>query len=84
MFILWANNYLMSTTKTLEQGKWMLTVCYYHVTYEFQSESTLYSLPECQETQTVVLVSFCWIWTGLLPLYTGRYESFKFRTFKLL
>ena len=26
------------------------TVCYYHVTYEFQSESALYSLPECQET----------------------------------
>ena len=25
-----------------------LTVCYYHVTYEFQSESTLCSLPECQ------------------------------------
>ena len=25
-------------------------VCYYHVTYEFQSESTLYSLPECQGT----------------------------------
>ena len=27
-----------------------MTVCYYHVTYEFQSESTLYSLPECQGT----------------------------------
>ena len=27
-----------------------LTVCYYHVTYEFQSESKLYSLPECQLT----------------------------------
>ena len=27
-----------------------LTVCYYQVTYEFQSESTLYSLPECQGT----------------------------------
>ena len=26
-----------------------LTVYYYHVTYQFQSESTLYSLPECQE-----------------------------------
>ena len=26
------------------------TVCYYHATYEFQSESTLYSLPECQGT----------------------------------
>ena len=27
-----------------------LTLCCYHVTYEFLSESTLYSLPECQET----------------------------------
>ena len=25
-------------------------VCYYHVKYEFQSESTLYSLSECQGT----------------------------------
>ena len=24
------------------------TVCYYHVAYEFQSESTPYNLPECQ------------------------------------
>ena len=29
-------------------NKKFLTACYYHVTYEFQSESTLYSLPECQ------------------------------------
>ena len=28
----------------------LLTVCYYHVTYEFQSESTLHSLSECQGT----------------------------------
>ena len=27
-----------------------MTVCYYDVTYEFESESTLYSLPECQGT----------------------------------
>ena len=27
-----------------------LTVCYFHSTYEFQSESTLYSFPECQGT----------------------------------
>ena len=27
-----------------------LTVCYYHVRYDFQSESTFYSLPECQGT----------------------------------
>ena len=30
------------------QRKKRLTVCYYHATYEFQSKSTLYSLPECQ------------------------------------
>ena len=28
----------------------ILTVCYYHVMYELQSESTLFSLPECQGT----------------------------------
>ena len=38
--------HIRNFTKT----NWNLTVCYYHVTYEFQSESTLYSLPECQET----------------------------------
>ena len=27
-----------------------ITVCYYHFTYEFQTELTLYSLPECQGT----------------------------------
>ena len=27
-----------------------LAVCYFHSTYEFQSESTLYSSPECQGT----------------------------------
>ena len=27
-----------------------MTVCYYNVTYEFQSEATLFSLPECQGT----------------------------------
>ena len=29
------------------------TVCYYHVTYEFQSESKLYSLPEFQGTSSL-------------------------------
>ena len=28
----------------------ILTVCYYHVMYGLQSESTLFSLPECQGT----------------------------------
>ena len=27
-----------------------MTACSYHVTQQFQIESTLYSLPECQET----------------------------------
>ena len=27
-----------------------MTECYYHVTHEFHSESTLYNLPECQGT----------------------------------
>ena len=27
-----------------------VNVCYYHVTYKFQSENTLYSLPECLGT----------------------------------
>ena len=30
--------------------KYLMTVCYYHVTYESESEFTLYSLPECQGT----------------------------------
>ena len=40
-----------------------LTVCYYHVTYEFQSESTLYCLPECQGTlclKQVPYLKFKW------------------------
>ena len=36
------------------KGKWtkqnVWTACNYHVAYEFQSESTLNSLPECQGT----------------------------------
>ena len=35
-----------------------LTVCYYQVTYEFQSKSTLYSLPECQGTLCLKQVSY--------------------------
>ena len=37
----------------------IVTVCYYHIMYEFQSESTLYSLPECQGTPAR---SRCHIW----------------------
>ena len=35
---------------TFECNEKIFTVCYYHVTYEFQSESTLYNLSECQGT----------------------------------
>ena len=41
------------------------TVCYYHVTYEFQSESTPYSLPECQGTPYLKQVPYLklkWHW----------------------
>ena len=34
----------------MQFGSTLLTVCHDHVTYEFQSESTPYSLPECQGT----------------------------------
>ena len=27
-----------------------MTICYYRVKYEFESESTLYNLPECHGT----------------------------------
>ena len=35
-----------------------LSVCYYHVTYEIQSESTLHSLPECQGTPCLKQASY--------------------------
>ena len=34
----------------LQDIKRKITVCYYHITYEMQSESTLSRLPECQGT----------------------------------
>ena len=42
-----------------------LAVSSYHVTYEFQSESTLNSLPECQRTplmNQVLYLKFQWKW----------------------
>ena len=42
-----------------------LTVCYYYVMHKFQSESTLYSLPECQWTQNrchICFFCFCAIY----------------------
>ena len=46
-FVLFEN--IIKQAEKLKNCK-KLTICYYHVTYEFQSESTLYSLPECQGT----------------------------------
>ena len=39
-----------STKKTFQDITRNVSVCYYHDTYEMQSESTLYSFPECQGT----------------------------------
>ena len=39
-----------SSPNRCERNFILITVCYYQVTYEFQSEPTLYSLPECQGT----------------------------------
>ena len=55
-----------------------LTVCYYHVTYEFQSEATLYSLPEYQGTtcsKQATYLKFKW----RIPLL-----SLKLQTWRLL
>ena len=41
----------------------LMTVCYYHVTYEFQSEPTQYSLPERQETKKLLARSLHHIWS---------------------
>ena len=41
-WIVWKKNFASKIGKMDKK----LTVCYYHVTYEFQRESTLYSLPE--------------------------------------
>ena len=40
---------LKTSSARLHQDECLLECCY-HVTYEFQRESTLYSLPECQGT----------------------------------
>ena len=42
----------------------VLTVCYYNVTYKFQSESTPYSLPECPGTpclKQAPYLKFTWL-----------------------
>ena len=42
---------------------WLYVVCYYHVTYEFQDDSTLYSLSKCQGmpcSRQVLYLKFKW------------------------
>ena len=41
-------SFLLKLYIFVQKAAWI--VRYYHVTYEFQSESTHYSLPECQGT----------------------------------
>ena len=44
------DNTLNKPERKMNESKGNLTVSYFHVTYKFQSESTLYSSAECQET----------------------------------
>ena len=46
-------HFLSCLNNLLKQKYGVATVCYFHVTYEVQSESTLHSLPECQGTPCV-------------------------------
>ena len=42
---------LLNSIYTTQKKK--MIVCYYQVTYEFQNESALYSLSECQGTPSL-------------------------------
>ena len=56
-----------------------LTVCYYyHVTYEFQSESTLYILPECQGIPCLIqlpYLKFMWQQRDSNPQRVSSYSN---------
>ena len=55
-----------------------LTVCYYHVKYKFQSESTLYSFPACQVTpcsKQVPYRKFKWQQQDLNPQPLSLYTN---------
>ena len=45
--------------RTSSANNFLLTVCSYHVTYEFQSESTLYS---CLNVKELLARNRCYIW----------------------
>ena len=52
-----------------------LTVCYYHVTYQFHSESTLNSVPECQGTpcsKQAPYLKFKWQQRDSNPQFTQK------------
>ena len=54
----------------------ILTVCYYHVSYEFQSESTFYTLPKCQRTPSskpAPYLKFNWQWRDSNPQPLSSY-----------
>ena len=60
----------LTSMNVLQVKKYYLTVCYYHVMYEFQSESTLYSLAECQGTpflKQALYLKFKWQQLDLNP-----------------
>ena len=50
LYIITGLTFLYFTSLLNCQKGIFLTLCYHHVMYKFQSESSLYSLPECQET----------------------------------
>ena len=50
MIDIWNCFSIFKTGSNHRQVSLSITVCYYHVTYAFRIESTLYKLSECQET----------------------------------
>ena len=50
VFLMKIGNHRTFYVTDFHQETHVLTACYYHVTYEFQSESKFYILPECQGT----------------------------------
>ena len=56
------------------------TVCFYHATYEFQSESTLYNLTECQRTscsKQVSYLKFKWQQSYIAPASRKEFLDIK-------
>ena len=53
----------------MQFGSTLLTVCHDHVTYEFQGESTPYSLPECQGAPVTYVSPYARMWNYKHHLY---------------